>query len=240
MRGEGVRIGMRRFIRSFLDNDSLFGRISTQLGIMIGASLMFAVFSLPVVTIGPALAALYFVMLRALRSDDGVVNPFREFWRGFKLSFKQGLISWLILAALVIVGYFDLRFCRWKGGALLYFQYAIYVIGAACAVLAVHFYPVLSAFEDTLPHLLRNSVFFAGKNIFRAIVLVALWAVPITITVLDPSMFPLYGFLWTTIGTGAIAMVSAKLLLKDFSKYLPALPNPAEEDEFEGGGGADT
>ena len=160
-------------ISSFLDNDSSFGRFTTKLGILIGASVAFAVFCIPVVTIGPSLAGLYFVTLRTLRSD-GVVNPFREFWRGFKGSFKQGLVSTLILAALIVIGWLDIRFCRWYGGVLNLFRYAIYALGIAALILSVHFFPVLAAFEDTLPHLLRNALFFAGKNPVRAILLAAL------------------------------------------------------------------
>ena len=214
---------MGRITNRLLDNDSSFGRFTTRLGILIGANLVFSVISIPVVTIGPALAALYYVMFRVYRTPDGVVNPFKEFWKGLKLSFKQGLIYWLILCALVFLGWLDIRFCRHMGGILTYFQYAIYVLAFFAAVLTVHFFPVLSAFDDSLKGLIRNSVFFAGKNVFRSILLVAIYAVPLGITYLDRRMFPLYGFLWTVIGFSLAAMISARLLLKDFEKYLPPL-----------------
>ena len=224
---------MGRRISGFFSNDSIFGQIMTRLGILIAANLMFVVFSIPVVTIGPALAALYFVMFRVLRSSSGEVNPFREFWRGFRSCFKQGLLYWLILAILAFLGWIDIRFCRYAGGVLEYFRYAIYILAAAALIVTVHFFPVLAAFSDTLPHLLRNAVFFAGKNIFRAVVLAAVWFFPILVTVLDRRMFPLYGFLWTVIGFSAVAMLGASMLLKDFSKYLPPVSDgPVEDDEY--------
>ena len=43
---------MRELMSSFLSNDSAFGRLMTRCGVVIGANLMFVLFSLPVITIG--------------------------------------------------------------------------------------------------------------------------------------------------------------------------------------------
>ena len=215
---------MGRIANRILDNNSTYGKIMTRIGILIGANLAFSVVTIPLVTIGPALGALYYVMFRVYRTSDGVVNPFKEFWKGLKLCFVQGILYWLVLCALILVGWLDIRFCRHMGGILTFFRYAIYVLAFFAAVLTVHFFPVLSAFDDSMKGLLRNSIFFAGKNVFRSILLVALYAVPLGITYLDRRMFPLYGFLWTVIGFALVAMISARLLLKDFEKYLPPLP----------------
>ena len=45
---------MRERINAFLSNESSFGKLMTKLGIIIGANLMFALFSLPVFTVGAA------------------------------------------------------------------------------------------------------------------------------------------------------------------------------------------
>ncbi|MCD7843485.1 MAG: YesL family protein, partial [Clostridiales bacterium] len=77
---------MAEMFRGFLSNDSAFGRLMTRLGIIIAANIMFAIFSLPVVTIGASYVALYHVMFKTLRGD-GVINPFKQFWIGFKTNF---------------------------------------------------------------------------------------------------------------------------------------------------------
>jgi uncharacterized membrane protein YesL len=82
---------MSQFLSGFLDNDSRFGRLMTRCGIVIGANLMFFFFSLPVVTAGASFVALYHVMFKVLRGD-GVVNPFKQLWIGFKNNFKKATI----------------------------------------------------------------------------------------------------------------------------------------------------
>ena len=220
---------MGRWLSGILSNDSVFGQIMTRCGIIIGANLMFLLFAFPVVTIGPALAALYRVCFRTLRSD-GVVNPFKEFWIGFKENAKQGFASWLILLALAVLGILDVRFCMAKGGILTYFRYAIYCLGFAALMITVHLFPVMAAFRDTLPGLVRNALFFIGKNPLRAIALAFLHVFPLVVTWLDIRYQPLYVFLWVTCGFGVIAMTSGSMLLKDFSVYLPPIEDVTDEE----------
>ena len=65
---------MGNFISSFMSNESSFGRVMTKIGIIICANLMFVFFSIPVVTIGASLTAMYHVMLKTLRGK-GNINP---------------------------------------------------------------------------------------------------------------------------------------------------------------------
>ena len=50
---------------------------------------------------------------------------------------------------------------------------------------------------------------------------VAIHIVPAVVTVIDTHLRPLYGFLWTVCGFGLIAMMMAKLLIRDFEEFLP-------------------
>ena len=82
---------MNELIGSLISNDSRFGKLMTKLGIIIIGNILFVLFSLPVVTIGASWAALSHVMLKAQRSN-GVTNPFKQFWIGFKSNFKQATV----------------------------------------------------------------------------------------------------------------------------------------------------
>lgn len=212
-------------IQAFLDNDSTFGRLMTRCGILIGANIMFILFSLPVVTIGASYVALYHVMLKTLRGD-GVLNPFKQFWIGFKNNFKQATIYWIVLLALVVFGYVDVMFCRQMGGMLEYFMYAIYALGIIALIITLFLFPVMAAFADTIPHLVRNALFFAVQKPFRTIVMLFFNVFPLYLTYTDAQMQPLYAFLWCFFGFGAIAMLGASLLLPGFKTYLP------EVDEY--------
>ena len=173
----------------------------TRCGVIIGANLMFILFSFPVVTAGAAYVALYHVMFKALRGD-GVINPFKQFWIGFKSNFKQATIAWICVLALLLLGFMDLRICMDAGG----------VIAAL---------PTMAAFQDTIPHLIRNSLFFAFRKPHKLLVMLFFNVFPMYLTYSDLQMMPLYAFLWCFFGFGAIAMLDAYLLLPEFKPYLP-------------------
>lgn len=211
---------MNEIITSFISNESPFGRVMTRIGIVIVANLLFVLFSFPFITAGPAFVALYHVMFKVLRGD-GVVNPFKQYWIGFKTNFKQGMICWLIVLALVAFGYADIRICNQIGGILDVFSKIIIALGVVLVILTIYLFPTMAAFADTIPHLLRNAFYFAIKKPLKLIVLAFFNIFPMVLTYSDPQTMPLYAFCWVFFGFGAIALLGATLLLPEFKPYLP-------------------
>ena len=240
---------MRERINAFLSNESSFGKLMTKLGIIIGANLMFVLFSLPVLTLGAGWAALCHVMLKTLRGD-GVLNPFKQFWLGFKANFRQATVVWLLTLALGFLGWLDVRFLLHQGGAMVNFRYAIYAVGLVLLIGVIYVFPVMVAFANKLPVLFRSAYYFALKNPLKLIVLLFFHVFPLYLTYTDAQMLPLYAFLWTFFGFGAIAMLTAKLLLPQFKPLLPLVDDagdfildengtplmPGQEDQIPGEG----
>ena len=211
---------MRERINAFLSNESSFGRLMTKLGIIIGANLMFVLFSMPVLTLGAAWAALDHVMLKTLRGD-GVLNPFKQFWIGFRTNFRQATAAWLIALAVLALGWLDVRFLLHMGGPMVNFRYAVYAVGAVLLIGLIYLFPTMAAFSNKLPVLFRSAYYFALKNPLKLIVLLFFHVFPLFLTYTDAQLMPLYAFLWTFFGFGAIAMLTAKLLLPLFAPHLP-------------------
>ena len=211
---------MRDWINSFLANDSTFGKTMTKIGIIIGANLLFVFVSLPVVTIGAAWAALLHVMFKVLRGTE-TLNPFKMFWTGLKQNWKQATIVWLIMMALGFLGWVDIRFLAHQGGAMVSFRYAVYAAGVALLIGAIYLFPVMVAFSNRLPVLFRSAYYFAFKKPLKLIVLLFFYIFPMLLTYLDAQMMPLYAFIWSFFGFGAIGMLTAKLLITDFKRLLP-------------------
>lgn len=224
---------MNQMVQGFLDNDSFFGRFMTKLGIIIAANIMFMLLSIPFFTIGAGLSALYYVMFRTLRSDGGV-NPFKEFWAGLKMNFKQATISWILFVLLIAFLLVDIRICNAAGGTLGYLKIGAYAIGAVAVILYLYLIPVMAAFQDSLPHLIRNAAYFIGKKPWKALVILFFDIFPFVLTFSDLQMLPLYAFLWVLCGFGLQAMLGAALLLPEFEPYLTPKEEDGTEDPPEG------
>lgn len=228
---------MNTFLQGFLDNDSYFGRFMTKLGIIIAANVMFIIFSQPFFTIGASLAALYHVMLKTLRSG-GVVNPFREFWVGFKTNFKQATIAWLIFAAVLAFLSVDLQIVGQAGGALSLFRCGIYAIGMVVICLFFFLMPVMAAFQARLKNLIRHAFYFLLKKPWKSAVILFFDVFPLILTFSDLKNLPLYAFIWILCGFGLQAMLASTLLLPEFKPFLPEVdgdgafvPDPGDDEE---------
>ena len=223
---------MKERIWGILSEESLLGRITSRLWILFGANVLFVLFSLPIVTAGPAWVAMYYVCLKTLRVDS-TLNPIREFWNGFRMNFKQaflGFLGFLVIAAILIL---DIMFVARTQGSMRLFRYPVYVVSGIMLLILFHVIPVMAAFADTLKGLIRNGIYFAAKNPVRAILILALNVGPMVWTYYDVVRMPLYAFLWATFGFSSIAMICSGMLLKDFEQYLPSLDISEEEGDEE-------
>lgn len=216
---------MRELIGSMLDNESAFGRLMTRLGIIIGANLMFVFFSMPMITLGPALVALYHVMLKTLR--EGSLNPFSEYWKAFRANFKQSMIFWVITLFLGIFFFVDFRIVFQTVGFIHALRYPMFAMAVVFICLFIYTCYAMAAFEDSIPHLVRNGVYLMMKNPLGLITILFFHTFPLYLTYSDPQMMPLYGFVWVSFGFGLVALIGAAFLLPIMEPYLI----PTEEED---------
>lgn len=221
-------------LRGFFDNDSIFGQLMSRCGIIIAANLLFVFCTIPVVTIGAGYAALYYTMMRCLRSSDPI-NPFSTFWRGLRENWKQGTLCFLAVVALGVLLYLEQFWCSQFTGWAAFLRYPLMALMVVLAILACYLFPVMAAFQCTLPGLLRNSIFFAMRNPISMVLILSANIVPIVLTYLDRNNLPLYAFLWLLFGFAAITLFNSSLLLRQFRRYLSVqerVPRHREESDL--------
>ena len=201
------------------DTENTFGRAMTKIGIIVVSNLMFLLCCIPIITVGASFTALYRVMMRELRSSKDI-NPFYEFWYGFRTNFKQATLCWIATLLLVFLGWLDVYWCRQIGGLFSYFEIVIWSIGCTGAVVLMYLFPTIAAFQDTIPNLIRNDMFFIMKKPLVMAGVAVCNVVPLAVTFIDGVNQPTYAFVWFFGGFALVAWVCSKLLLRVFSAYL--------------------
>ncbi len=78
----------------FNPENAVFSFINKLLDLMM-LSLVWFVCCLPVVTIGPAMAALYYAVVKTVRKERSYAV--REFWKAFRDNLKQGILFQLVI-----------------------------------------------------------------------------------------------------------------------------------------------
>ena len=122
-------------------------------------SLMWVIACLPVVTIGPATAALYFSASQYVRHWE--VGAIRGFLRSFRQNLRQGILASLILVPLAVLLYIcwdvlAVMAGEFSGGLALLAAYTILLLLPAGIILWV--FPLLGRFTFSLGGLFRTAV----------------------------------------------------------------------------------
>lgn len=187
-------------------------------------SVLWIFLCLPVVTMGPATAALYYTSVKCLRRDEG--EPYRNFFHAFKENFKVGAISGVIVAALLGVLWLSWRVLTLSeltaAGTVVRvaFRVALVVpLGLVCWL-----FPVLSRFTLGVGGLFRTALALAIKHLPSTILLVLLNALAV--------VFCLNYWLPVAFVPVLSALMSSLLLERVFKKYIapPAVAEAKEEE----------
>lgn len=205
-------------IGGFLGNDSSFGRLMTKVGTVIAANVLFAVCSIPFVTIGAAQKALYHTIFTMINSEDAI-NPFKTFWQGIRNNFIRTTLCWLAFVGIMMLGSVDLQVCRQARGVIRYLSAAIIGVMLIVLVIALYLFPIMSVYTGKLTEMIKRSVFFAVNRPLRLIVIILVNMVPLAIYFLDEANRPTYAFIGAFLGFGVIALITGKLLNSQIRKY---------------------
>jgi len=146
-------------LERIFDPQNAFFRPLGKLVDIVCLSVLWLVCSLPVVTLGPATAALYDSAARCVRG--GANAPYGRFFETFRENWKTGGLAGLIVAALAAVlvllyGAVYRRASVGERGVWYALYFAFWVAAVVAAGAAGYLLPVLSRFEFRLGGLLSN------------------------------------------------------------------------------------
>lgn len=180
----------------------------------VGLSLCTVFISLPIITIAPALAALYSAVVKEFRYGDN--TPFKTYFESFRKNFKQGVILMLIFIPVVLLlsyGYAIMKdHSDTRLGAFLFTLY--YVLLFVPAGIILNSFPLLGLFEYKTSELLRSALIFTFMHLFSSFIIVLL-SLELTIwTIKYYSPCFITPSLW--------ALLSSFFLEKNYKKHLSA------------------
>ena len=197
-------------------------------------NLLFLVCSLPIVTIGPALTATYYVALKMIRKEESGI--FKNFFHSFRENFKQGLLLGLgvmILAAVLLVDMQVLSYLPAIPEAVS--KVLMVVIGLLLlilAMIAVYLFAVLAQFENTSKELIKWSAIVAVRHLPATLICLVIAAVPALCMIFIPTLFLQTVMpIMLLLGFSGITYLHAYFFVRVFAYYMPAEEQPDVEEE---------
>lgn len=189
-----------------------------------GLSILWIFLCMPVITIGPATAALYYTVVKCVRRRES--GAFGYYFRSFRTNFKPGLWAGLIAipgALLLFSGHFVVRWYGTRVGGVAYVLYVAYYFALILpAGVLCWLFPLLGRFDYQVKDLFCTALQLTIAHLPSTIVVVLLTA--------QTAVFCIERW-WPVVFMPVLTMLLASLFLERiFQKYSPELA-PEEREE---------
>lgn len=202
--------------------DSPLLRVLGRIADVMILNLVFIATCLPIVTIGASVTALNYTAMKLAAGDvESVVGSYLS---SFRQNFRQAtaLLGIVVLGAIVLSAWFVVAQYLDIAEMWRFLLFAVlYLVAFRFVIAVLYLFPYLAKFEGTVGQITRNARTMSLRHLYSSIVLAAVTALPVVITIFYPAVVA-YGLLWFAIGFAGIAYVNAFLLTAIFSRYIPA------------------
>lgn len=189
-------------------------------------SLLWLVCSLPVITLGPATAALYHVTLRLARKEE--VKIAGCFFQGFKNNFKQGVVLnliFLVVGAVIVADYLFMSMV--EGTAASFSSACFFAMGIWLLCIIFYTYPLQAQFYNSIRQTLINAAVLSMRKIVDTVIVFMLNMLPVILACVSFNLFIRTIPVWVLLAPGVVAYLCAKRFVKLFDPYL----NPEQKEE---------
>lgn len=153
-------------------------RCLNGIGNLIVWNLLTILCSLPVVTAGAAMTALYTMTLRMTRKEDG--NIIREYFQAFGRNFRQATLIWLAGGGLMVFMAFDIYILRGITGTFgMAYRIILFFIILCFAMVLIQIFAMLARFDNTIKNTVKNGILLTAGRFPQAVLMLFLSLAPV-------------------------------------------------------------
>ena len=210
--------------------DNKFFTFMSRVADLIILNLLFLLCCIPIVTIGPAITAMYYVTMKMVRNEESYIA--RSFFKSFKENFKQGIAIWMMALVLILLEFMDFFIMKQlSGGIYTVVKYGLLVIALLMAMILQYVFPLLAKFYNTVKNTIRNALLMSLRHLPYTILMLLINIAPIIAMLLNTMIFS-YGILaYFLLGFSTLAFANSFFLVKIFDKYIPQDEDAEEEKD---------
>jgi len=211
-------------MRDFFSLDGPFNKYGGMLADMVILSLMWLLFSLPIITSGAATAALFYVSTRRIANREGYITT--DFWEAFKTNFVRATVIWVILLLIFTVLLFNVLIIIFgeagTDGIFSVVLPAQFVFVILLSFMCVYIFPMIARFDMPVKLIIRSSFYMSVRHLLTSITTVVLLLGGIILFIQMPPLL--------IVIPGVYAWLASILIMKVFKKYRPEMDrDPALE-----------
>lgn len=195
--------------------DNVITRALSKICDMVCLNVLWLICSIPIVTIGASTTALYTIMLKMVKNEEGYI--FRGFFKAFKANFKQSTIIWIIVLLLGIVCWVDFRLAAVMPAMAGFFMRSVFLLIAFILLsVTIYAFALTARYENSIRATFRNALILTVAKLPYTLLMAAV-TVGAVIASLWNSVTLMFAIpLWFLIGGSLIAWINSFLLRRVF------------------------
>ena len=195
--------------------DNIIVRALSKICDMVCLNILWLICSIPIITIGASTAALYTVMLKMVKNEEGYI--FRGFFKAFKSNFKQSTIMWIVILLLGIVCWIDYRVAGvmpGMGGSIM--RIIFLLLGFILLSVTIYIFPLTARYENTIRNTVRNALILTVGKLPYTLLMVVVTVGSVITSLWNTATLMFAIPLWFLIGGSLIAWINSYILRRVF------------------------
>lgn len=223
-------------MKNIFSMDNKFFTFMSKVADIMILNLLFIATSIPVVTIGASITALYSVTLKQVDGKDPYIC--REYFSAWVKNFKQSTILWLFVMFSGILFWLNFNVVTSTGISVIFAILMVIAIVVLVLIL-LYLFPLIAKFNNTLPNMVVNSLFLAVRHLLTTIMMAVTNGFFLYLTISYPQIIAQISMFWFLFGFALVAKIQSSYLHGVFSQHLPKEESDVENPDSENTDGND-
>ncbi len=206
---------------SMFSLDSPLGKTISKFSDILILNFLFLFFSLPIITMGASYTALYSVMRKLVKDEEGHIAS--GFLRAFKRNFKQSTIIWMLLLSFgCLLGAALYVTARLQMSSL---NNILIVFLIPYSIELSYVFPLLSQFENSVIGSIRNAILLGIAHLPWTVLILMINFFPIILVFVQNKLIFIIPPIMLLIGFGLTAFCNCFIFNHIFRRYILSAEN---------------
>lgn len=180
---------------------------------LIWLNILTCICCIPIITIGPAMTALYYMTMKMVRGEEGYIT--QGYFKSFRENWKQSAILGIIIGVLGIVIVTDYIILFTMSSEIKsYVLIAVLVVTVFLLMTCIYIYPLQARFVNTCKGTVKNAFILSITQLPRTIVMILVYMIPALVLWYVPYLTPMVMLL----GFALPAYLNSYLFVSIFKK----------------------
>lgn len=198
---------------NIFNSDSGFSKFMNRIADLFILNILWIFCSIPIITIGATITALYSVNLKFIDNEEG--NLIKTFFKSFKENFKKSTIIWLIILAVSIILGVNLVFWLKCGLSLSYFALPFIFFSLFIFLLVIpYIFLILTKTKCSILNIFKYCFIISLKNLPYSVLIVLFGASVLFAT----FYFPIVFLFMLILGVALHSYMTCRIFLIVFNK----------------------